>query len=135
MSDLQQPAGPGMLRVLARIGRCVLTYLVLYVVAWVAMALIDPGSDSLAVILRDGLTVLIVTGAPTLLLGIIAGLMHTRMDVTRFRIALAVPMLMFAWPLMAATSGEPLLFQGMAQVAFVWLTPAPLIPENWVGRP
>ncbi|MFI2458188.1 hypothetical protein [Streptomyces sp. NPDC019539] len=84
--------------------------------------------------MRDGLTVLIVAGTPTLLLGIIAGLMHTRMDVTRFRITLAVPMLMFAWPLTAATSGEPLLFQGMAQVAFVWLTPAPLIPENWVGR-
>ncbi|MEU2492150.1 hypothetical protein [Streptomyces sp. NPDC007883] len=111
------------------------TYLILYVLAWLAMTLVDPGGDPFAVVARDGLTVFAVTGVPTLFLALLAGLSHTKMDPTQFRIALVVPMLMFAWPLLGATAAEPLLFQAMAQLAFVWLTPAPLVPENWVGTP
>lgn len=133
MQEVGRPVGPGVSRVLSRIGRCALTYLVLYTVAWVAIALGSPPEDSLAVIVRDSLTVAVVTGVPSLLLGIIAGLTHTQMDVIQFRLIVSVPMAVFAWPLMAASGDEPLLYQVIAQVAFVWLTPAPLIPENWEG--
>lgn len=133
--ESQQPAGPGIRRVLERMGRCVLTYLILYVLAWLAMTLVDPGGDPFAVVARDALIVFAVTGVPTLFLALLAGLSHTKMDLTQFRIALVLPMLMFAWPLLGAATAEPLLFQAMAQLAFVWLTPAPLVPENWVGAP
>ncbi|WNO74782.1 hypothetical protein [Streptomyces sp. AM8-1-1] len=133
--ETRQPAGPGMRRVLGRMAQCVLTYLILYALAWVIMTLAGRHEDSYAVVVRDCLMVLVITGVPTLFLALLAGLAHTEMDVARFRMALAAPMLLFAWPMLAASTAEPLLFQATAQLAFAWLTPAPLVPENWVGRP
>ncbi|MFE7778478.1 hypothetical protein ACFU5O_32265 [Streptomyces sp. NPDC057445] len=100
-----------------------------------AMNLVAPGGDPLAAEVQVALEVLVVTGVPTLLFGVIAGLAHRRMDVTRFRVTLAVPMAVFSWPLITASTPEPLIFQVVAQLAFVWLTPAPLIPENWKAQP
>lgn len=120
---------------LSRIGRCAATYLALYAVAWIAISLGMPSEDSLMVMIRDCLAVLVVTGVPSLLLGLIAGLAHTQMDVIRFRLTMSVPMAVFAWPLLAGSEDGPLLYLVMAQVAFVWLAPAPLIPENWEGAP
>ncbi|WP_406730181.1 hypothetical protein [Streptomyces sp. NBC_01794] len=105
-----------------------------YAAAWLAIALVAPGDDSFDVTKRNALTVLVVAGVPTLFLAILAGLAHTQMDVTRFRVTLAIPILDFAWPLLAASTDEPLMFQIMAQLAFVWLMPAPLVPENWLGQ-
>ncbi|HET6356515.1 hypothetical protein [Streptomyces sp.] len=109
--------------------------MLLYAAAWLAIFLLTGSEDSFAVTVRNALAVLVITGVPTLFLALLAGLAHAQMDVTRFRIALAVPMLVFAWPLLFANTAEPWMYQIMAQLAFVWLTPAPLVPENWTGRP
>ncbi|MFK0139156.1 hypothetical protein [Streptomyces murinus] len=54
-------------------------------------------------------------GIPTLLLALLAGLAHRRMDVTTFR---------------------ALVFQALCQIAFAaYLMPAPLVPENWTAKP
>nr|WP_285562805.1 hypothetical protein [Streptomyces hygroscopicus] len=75
-------------------------------------------------------------GVPTLLLALLAGLAHTRMDVTKFRAALAFPMGFLAWPLVGVNWPEPLVFQILGQIAFAaYLMPAPLVPENWTPRP
>ncbi|WP_327231439.1 hypothetical protein [Streptomyces murinus] len=127
---------PGVGRVLGRIGRLVLTYLALYVVTWVIIGVFVSSEDSLTDIMWFGSGMLAVTGIPTLLLAILAGVCHTRMDVTTFRAALAFPMMFFAWPLIAATWASPLVFQVLCQIAFAaYLMPAPLVPENWTAKP
>ncbi|MFE3325825.1 hypothetical protein [Streptomyces sp. NPDC059176] len=134
LMGLEQPVGPGMKRVLGRIGRSFLTYCLIHAAAWVTIALTVPWEDSFTQIMQLGFGMFLVVGIPTLLLAICAGLAHRHMDVTRFRILLMVPMVVFTWPLLAASTAEPLLLQMAAQITFVWLTPAPLIPENWKER-
>ncbi|MFV5998920.1 hypothetical protein ACNPQM_43070 [Streptomyces sp. NPDC056231] len=135
MTMTHATAGPGMHRVLVRMGRCVLSYVLLDMAVWTVIALVVPDSSFLAS-MRVGLLMLAFTGIPTVLLAIVAGLAHQHMEVTRFRCLLAFPMVLFAFPLIGAAMAEPLVLQVMAQVAFaVWLMPAPLVPENWVGLP
>ncbi|WP_432104466.1 hypothetical protein [Streptomyces sp. bgisy091] len=117
-------------RTVIQIGRCALTYLLLHVAAWSAMRLVLPDGDPFSVWVLDALWVLVWTGTPSMLLAVVAGVMHTRMDAARFRRRLVAPMLLFAWPFLAFSTSEPLLFQAVAQVAFIWLTPAPLFPEK-----
>ncbi|MEV7419039.1 hypothetical protein [Streptomyces sp. NPDC089919] len=132
----QTAAGPGMRRVLGRIGRCVLTYAALHMATWVVISLVVPWDDSFAQDMRTALGMLALIGGPTLLLAVVAGLAHTSMAPARFRTALAFPMVFFIWPLLGMSTGEPLVFQFLAQVAFAaYLMPAPLVPENWTGRP
>ncbi|MBT2406848.1 MULTISPECIES: hypothetical protein [unclassified Streptomyces] len=126
--------GPGMRRVLGRIGRCALTYLLIHITAWLVIALVIESEDSFGQLMLIGLGMLPLLGVPSVLLAIVAGLAHTRMDVTRFRLALVLPMLVFVFPTLAASTAEPLFFEIMAQLAFVRLMPTPLIPENWEGQ-
>ncbi|MFR9787079.1 hypothetical protein ACL07V_00135 [Streptomyces sp. MB22_4] len=127
---------PGVRRVLERIGLLVLTYSVLYAVTWVVVALLVSSEDSFTDVMWLGIGMLAFIGAPTLLLALLAGLAHTGMDVTRFRAALAFPMVFFAWPLVGANWPEPLVLQVLCQIAFAaYLMPAPLVPENWTPRP
>ncbi|GLX52013.1 hypothetical protein Shyhy01_49630 [Streptomyces hygroscopicus subsp. hygroscopicus] len=129
-------AGPGVRRVLGRIGRLVLTYVVLYAVTWVVIALTLRGEYSFTEDTGLGLGMFAFVGAPTLVLALVAGPAHTRMDVTKFRAALAFPMAFFAWPLVGASAPEPLVFQILCQIAFAaYLMPAPLVPENWTPKP
>ncbi|MFE7246153.1 hypothetical protein [Streptomyces sp. NPDC057580] len=124
-------AGPGMRRVLGRMGRCVLSYVLLHVAVWTVIALVVPDPSFLGS-MQVGLLMLAFTGIPTVLLAIVAGLAHQHMEVARFRALLAFPMVFFAFPLIGAATAEPLVLQVMAQVAFaVWLMPTPLVPENW----
>ncbi|MFE7778477.1 hypothetical protein ACFU5O_32260 [Streptomyces sp. NPDC057445] len=135
MPEIDQTARPGLRRVAGRIGRCVVTYVLIHATAWVIITAVVPWEDSFAQIMRLAFGMLLVVGIPTLLLAICTGLAHNHMDVTRFRIVLGTLMVVFTWPLLAASTAEPLAFQVMTQIAFAWLVPAPLIPENWVGRP
>ncbi|WP_406424215.1 hypothetical protein OH809_03190 [Streptomyces sp. NBC_00873] len=127
--------GPGMRRVLGRMGRCVLSYVLLHVAVWIVIALVVPEWSFLDS-MRVGLLMLAFTGIPTVLLAIVAGLAHQHVEVARFRALLAFPMVFFALPLIGAAMAEALVLQVMAQVAFaVWLMPTPLVPENWKGQP
>ncbi|GAA3476585.1 hypothetical protein [Streptomyces yanii] len=135
MTMTHATAGPGMRRALLRVGRCVLSYVLLDMAVWIVIALVVPDWSFLDS-MRVGLLILAFTGIPTVLLAIVAGLAHQHMEVARFRCLLAFPMVLFAFPLIGAAMAEPLVLQVMAQVAFaVWLMPAPLVPENWVGLP
>ncbi|MFH8338061.1 hypothetical protein [Streptomyces sp. AM6-12] len=130
------PAGPGVRRVLERVGRCVLTYVVLHAVTWVVIALLASREDSYTDIMWFSLGVLAITGIPTLLLALLAGLAHRRMEVTTFRATLAFPMVFFAWPLVGADYPQPLVLQVLCQIAFAaYLMPAPLVPEKWTVKP
>ncbi|MFF8610610.1 hypothetical protein ACF06X_32370 [Streptomyces sp. NPDC015346] len=83
-----------------------------------------------AEIMATGMGLLLLIGLPTLLIATLAAGMHTRMDGVRFRILLAAPLALCAWPLLAGSTAEPLVFQLMAQVAFAAMIPAPLFPAN-----
>ncbi|MGW3266383.1 hypothetical protein [Streptomyces sp. NPDC001056] len=134
--DTKTSPVPGVRRVLERIGRLFLTYLVLYAVTWMVIALLLSSEDSFTDVMRFGFGMLAFVGTPTLLLALLAGVAHTQMDVTTFRTALAFPMILFALPLAGASWPEPLVFQILAQIAFAaYLMPAPLVPENWTPRP
>ncbi|OIK29134.1 hypothetical protein VT52_003465 [Streptomyces malaysiense] len=125
-----------MRRVLERIARLVLTYVVLYAVTWVVIGLTLRGDYSFTEDTGLGSGMFVIVGGPTLLLALLAGPAHTQMDVTTFRAALAFPMVFFAWPLVGAGAPEPLVFQVLCQIAFAaYLMPAPLVPENWTPKP
>ncbi|MFE7778479.1 hypothetical protein ACFU5O_32270 [Streptomyces sp. NPDC057445] len=133
MQDAQQAASRGARRVWGRIGRCVLTYLLLYVTAWLIIALLFPWEgESFAKVMATSLILLGFIGTPTLCLAICAGLAHRKMEPRRFRGALVAPMLVFAWPVLASSTAAAPLLQVMVQLAFVcFLMPAPLLPEKW----
>ncbi|MCE3032416.1 MULTISPECIES: hypothetical protein [Actinomycetes] len=103
---------------------------------WVVIALLVSPEDSYTDVMWLGLGMLVITGIPTLLLALLAGLAHRRMDVTTFRATLAFPMMFFAWPLIGANYPQPLVLQVLCQIAFAaYLMPAPLVPENWTAKP
>ncbi|MER6334320.1 hypothetical protein ABT298_34475 [Streptomyces sp. NPDC001034] len=134
--DRESSGGPGVRRVLERVGRCVLTYVALYAVTWVVVALVTSSDDSYTDVMWLGLGMFVITGIPTVLLALLAGLVHRRMDVTRFRAALAFPMVFFAWPLVGANYPQPLVLQVLCQIAFAaYLMPTPLVPEKWKAQP
>ncbi|GAA0594797.1 hypothetical protein [Streptomyces crystallinus] len=110
------------------------TYLLLYVVAWIAITHTAGWDLSFLESMRVGAGLHLIVAVPTLLVAVCAVTVHRRMDVVRFRVLLAIALSVFAWPLMAASTPEPLAFQAMAQVAFAALIPAPLLPEDWVGE-
>ncbi|MFF2011054.1 hypothetical protein ACFVWY_18550 [Streptomyces sp. NPDC058195] len=124
-----------MRRVLGRIGRCVLVYLLLHTMAWTVIALLAPWDDSTGQYVRTSLGMLGLIGAPTLLLALSAGLAHTKAAPVSFRAALIAPMAVFIWPCLAVSTAEPLLFELVVQLMFAcWLMPVPLVPENGEGR-
>ncbi|MFF3390204.1 hypothetical protein ACFYW1_04645 [Streptomyces sp. NPDC002669] len=135
MTTTRPANGPGMRRVLGRMGRCVLSYVLLHVAVWIVIALVVPEWSFLDS-MRVGLLMLAFTGIPTVFLAIVAGLAHQHMEVALFRALLVFPMMFFALPLIGAAMTEAVMLQVMAQVAFaVWLMPTPLVPENWEGKP
>ncbi|MFF4084417.1 hypothetical protein ACFYZN_34235 [Streptomyces sp. NPDC001777] len=134
MQKAERPAA-GIRRVLGRIGRCLLTYLLLHATAWVIISLLVPWEDSTRQMVGTSLGMLALIGIPTLLLAILAGLGHRKMAPARFRGALVVPMLVFIWPCLAGSTAEPLLVEFVAQLVFVcFLMPVPLIPAKWEGK-
>ncbi|MFY4718517.1 hypothetical protein [Streptomyces sp. LaBMicrA B280] len=133
--DMKTPARPGARRVLERIGRLVLTYVALFAVTWVIITVMVHPDDSYTDLIWFGLGVLVITGVPTLLLALLAGLAHRHMETTTFRATLAFPMIFFTWPLVGANYPEPLVFQVLCQIAFAaYLMPVPLVPEKWSPR-
>ncbi|MEU9064777.1 hypothetical protein AB0D13_39575 [Streptomyces sp. NPDC048430] len=135
MQGTRQPTHQGSHSVWRRIGRCAAMYLLVYSTAWVIIALMFPWEgESFFQTIQTSLILLGLVGIPSILLAVLAGLAHRKMEVPLFRGALVLPMLFFTWPLLASSSSEPLLIQILAQLAFVvWLMPAPLLPEKWVG--
>ena len=121
-------------RVLGRIGRCVLTYLLLHTAAWVATTQTVWWEETFLEIMMMGALLLLFIGIPTLLIAVIAASIHKRMDVVRFRVLLAIPLALCTWPLLASSAMEPLVFQFMAQIAFAALIPAPLFPKGWLSE-
>lgn len=121
-------------RVLRRMGRCVLTYLLLYAGAWLAVAWTVDWEEGFWGVMDFGARVFPFTGLPALLIGGFAVTVHRRVDPVRFRILLFLPLLLCNWLLLACDSPEPFLFQSAAHLAFVILVPAPLFPEDWLGE-
>ncbi|MFE6800115.1 hypothetical protein [Streptomyces sp. NPDC057696] len=121
-------------RVLGRMGRCVLTYLLLHGAAWLAVSQTVWWDDTFLEIMALGMGMLLVIGVPTLLIAVCAATVHRRMDVVRFRMLLGMSLVLCVWPLLATSASEPLFFQVVAQIAFAGLIPAPLFPEDWVGE-
>lgn len=128
-----QSVQPGLGRVLGRMGRCVLTYLLLHATAWTATALTAKWEVGVSETTRLAVGILPFVGIPTLFIAVLAVSVHNRMDVVRFRFLLAMGLMPWAWPLIGCGAAEPLVFQLMAQIAFAALIPAPLLPENWRG--
>ncbi|MFF4102112.1 hypothetical protein [Streptomyces sp. NPDC001903] len=117
-----------------RIMRCVLTYVVLHMAAWVAVAFTAPLDDSFGQLMGIALGMMAFTGIPSVLLAVGAGLAHTRMDPVRFRCIMAFPMVLLALPAVGAIAvAEPIAFQVLAHIAFVSLMPVPLAPRRWRG--
>ncbi|MGW2179007.1 hypothetical protein ACWCXX_13115 [Streptomyces sp. NPDC001732] len=136
MQEAEQSSVPGVRRVLGRIGRCLLAYLLLHATAWVIISLLVPWEDSTEQMVGTSLGMLALIGLPTLLLAILAGLGHRKMATARFRGVLVVPMLVFVWPCLAGSTAEPLLVEFVAQLVFAcFLMPVPLVPEKWVEEP
>ncbi|MFJ2899779.1 hypothetical protein ACIO87_33545 [Streptomyces sp. NPDC087218] len=130
----EQSSVPVMRQVFGRIGRCLLAYLLLHAVAWVAITLLVPWEIPTARMVEVSLIMLALIGIPTLLLAILAGLGHRKMTPARFRGVLVVPMLVFIWPCLAGSTAEPLLVEFVAQLVFVcFLMPVPLLPAKWKG--
>ncbi|MEU9104921.1 RHS repeat-associated core domain-containing protein [Streptomyces xanthophaeus] len=135
MAAAEAAPRPGMRRVLLRIGRCAAAYPVVHLTAWVLIGLTASGADSFASSMGIGLTTMAYIGIPSVLLAVVSGLAHVRMDPVRYRGLLTVSLLVLALPAPAASTPEPLFFQGLAQAVYPLLLPAPLIPENWEGDP
>ncbi|MET7802405.1 hypothetical protein [Streptomyces decoyicus] len=76
-----------------------------------------------------GLDLLPIIGIPTLLIAVFAVSVHKRMGVVRFRLLLALPLILCAWPLLYIGPPE-IVCQVMAQIAFAGLIPAPLFPQE-----
>ncbi|MEU8027920.1 hypothetical protein AB0C13_04675 [Streptomyces sp. NPDC049099] len=79
-----------------------------------------------------GMGMLLIIGVPTLFIAIFAVWVHSRMETVRFRVLLALPLVVCACPLLASSAAEPLAFQVMAQIAFAALIPTPFFPPGWL---
>ncbi|WP_244416338.1 hypothetical protein [Streptomyces hygroscopicus] len=111
----------------------VLMYVLIHTAAWVAVSQTDGPEDRFLESMMLGLDVLPVIGIPTLLIAVLAVSVHKRMGVVRFRVLLALPLILCAWPLLY--TGPPgIVCQVMAQIAFAALIPAPLFPQEWLGK-
>lgn len=75
------------------------------------------------------LDLLPIIGIPTPLIAVFAVSVHKRMAVVRFRVLLALPLILCAWPLLY-TGPPEVVCQVMAQIAFAALIPAPLFPQE-----
>ncbi|MCX4527212.1 MULTISPECIES: hypothetical protein [unclassified Streptomyces] len=114
--------------------RCVLTYVGLYVAAWVAAAFTAPERERYGELVRIALGMMVFIGIPSVLLAVGAGMAHTRMDPVRFRCLLAFPLALFALPAAYASPvAQALVFQVFAHCAFASLMPVPLAPGRWRG--
>ncbi|MFG2194991.1 hypothetical protein [Streptomyces sp. NPDC048639] len=110
-----------------------LLYVLIHTAAWVAVSQTDRREDSFLDSMMLGLDVLPIIGIPTLLVAIFAVSVHKRMGVVRFRVLLALPLILCAWPLLY-TGPPEIACQVMAQIAFAALIPVPLFPQEWLGR-
>ncbi|MFG2830787.1 hypothetical protein ACGFWI_25495 [Streptomyces sp. NPDC048434] len=108
-------------------------YVLIHMAAWVAVSQTDRWEDSFVKSMVLGLDVLPIIGIPTLLIAVFAVSVHKRMGVVRFRVLLAVPLILCAWPLLYTGPPESVC-QAVAQIAFAALIPAPLFPQGWLGK-
>lgn len=118
--------------ILGRMGRCALTYVLLHTAAWVAISQTVWREESFPEIMMLGMGMLLIIGIPTLFIAVFAVWVHHQMETVRFRVLLALPLVVCAWPLLASSAGEPLVFQVMAQIAFAALIPTPFFPSGWL---
>lgn len=121
-------------RVLGRMGRCVLLYLLLHGAAWLAVSQTAWWDETFLEIMTTGMDLLLFIGVPTLLIAVCAVSVHKSMDTARFRMLLGMSLIPCVWPLLASSAAEPLFFQALAQIAFAALIPTPLFPECWAGE-
>ncbi|MFF9111692.1 hypothetical protein [Streptomyces sp. NPDC014805] len=120
---------------LRRVGRCVLTYLLLYAGAWVAVALTADLEEGFGARMGLGVRLFPLVGVPALLVSVAVVTAHHRMHPVRLRFLLFVPLLLCLWPLVFADVAEPFQFLLLAHIAYAALIPAPLLPEDWAGDP
>ncbi|NYV73525.1 hypothetical protein [Streptomyces sp. UH6] len=117
-------------KVLVRVLLCVVLYPFIGAVAWVGIIeslgvpLTSPSELEAA---RISIT---ITGVPSVLLMVVAGLAHKRMNDARFRAILTVPMLMCGFLYIGASTGEVFQLGMLAQLVYVWVAPVRLIRES-----
>ncbi|MFG2093984.1 hypothetical protein [Streptomyces sp. NPDC048612] len=104
-------------------------YVPLHTAAWVASSLTDGREDNLLKSVTLGLDVLPLIGIPTLLIAVVAVSLHKRMGMALFRVLLALPLILCAWPLLYLGPPE-IIWQTMAQIAFAALIPTPLFRQG-----
>ncbi|MGX8905413.1 hypothetical protein ACR820_09330 [Streptomyces netropsis] len=133
---------------IARVFRCVLSYVLIFALAWIIIGLIapreiDPDPDSIREYLsfwesflsylRTGVVIFLLIGVPTIVIVVVAGLLHRRMEPPVFRAMVTFLTLMPTWFLLFSNTVQMLLLQMAAQVLFSTVVmPVPLIlrPES-----
>lgn len=129
-------SGPGCARVLQRMGYTVLLFCGLHVAVWAAAYPIARSMTSSFWSFMGFVLILLGTlGAVTMLLAVCAGLAHTDMEVGKFRTWLGCAMAALTVPLWITPLAPVGTIQSVVAVLYALLMPAPLIPENWEGRP
>lgn len=131
-------------RILPRIGGCILSYVAVFSLCWIVVGLLAPRVtrlgeggretlsfwESLLSYLELGCGMFILTGLPSLLITILAGLAGRNVEPAKFRGVMAIVLLVPAWPILAMSSEVPALGQVAVQVGFAMLVmPVPLVPR------
>ncbi|MFF7688563.1 hypothetical protein ACFZB6_20705 [Streptomyces syringium] len=129
-----------------RIARCVVSYLVVYALAWIVIGLVAPREtdltsdgcfknlplrESLLSYLESGITFFLLIGIPSIFIILLAGLARKDMDPPAFRAMVTALILLPTWFLLFGNIVEELLIQVAAQVVFATVVmPVPLIPQS-----
>ncbi|MEV6778479.1 hypothetical protein [Streptomyces syringium] len=133
-----------------RIARCVLSYLVVYALAWILIGLVAPREtdlasddyfkklplwESLLSYLESGITLFLFIGVPSIFIILLTGLARKDMNPPAFRAMVTALILLPTWFLLFGNIVEELLIQVAAQVVFTTLVmPVPLIPQSEAQR-
>ncbi|GAA2714936.1 hypothetical protein GCM10010315_23130 [Streptomyces luteosporeus] len=128
-------------------GRCVLAYLAVFMVGWLAIAVTGPrtlkaGSDSfehasfgesMLSYCGTAIGMLVLIGIPSVLIALVAGVTRRKMEHQEFRALMAGMLLLPVWPLLFAGTPLILWIQIGVQVVFaLTLMPVPLLPAPTV---
>lgn len=123
-----------------------LSYLVVYALAWIIIGLVAPREadlasddyfkklplwESLLSYLKSGITFFLFIGIPSIFIILLAGLARENMDPPAFRAMVTALILLPTWFLLFGNIVEELLIQVAAQVVFATVVmPVPLIPQS-----
>ncbi|MFI8944737.1 hypothetical protein [Streptomyces syringium] len=127
-----------------------LSYVLMFALAWVIIGLIAPREvdpdpeaireylsfwESFLSYLRTGVVMFLLIGTPTIVIVVVAGIFHRKMEPPIFRAVVTVLTLLPTWFLLFSNTVQMLLLQVAAQVAFTTLVmPVPLIPRSEAQR-